>query len=111
MPSTVNVEAQLSIAIPTPLKLLGIDPCMMLCMLTIKIRISENPATKMTGLKIISSMTSKLRYPIIHFPPSLTHSLSLKRVKRMINGDPMINIRKNTTLMIFAIKSNASQRV
>jgi len=109
-PSIVRVDDHELMPISTPLKFFGIVHCMMLCMLTTRININENHATKTTGLNIISIITSKLRYFIIQ-PPLSHHSLLLNILSRIINGAPIINTRKKTTLMILAINKSANHIV
>lgn len=96
----------------TPLNSCGIWVCMMFCMLATKIRIRENPATNITGLKIISIMTENLRYLVIHpLLPFPQPRASLNISARISNGAPMMNIHRKTTLMMFAINSNANHKV
>lgn len=109
---SANVEAQLVILMVTPLISLGNVPCMIFCMLTTKMRIIENPATKITGLKIRSSITLKLRYFPIHQLPHHSIALSLKKsIESTISGDAITKIRRNATLMMFAIKRSANPKV
>ena len=109
---TARVDDQLAMLIVTPLISLGMAVCMTFCILTTKMRIIEKPATKMTGLKIKSIMTLKLRYFPIHQEPHPSSHLSLKKsIERTIIGDAIIKIRRNATLMILARKSSASHKV
>lgn len=110
---TSNIDDQLWILIVTPLISWGSCVCIIFCILTTKIRIIENHATKITGLKIRLIITLKLRYLPIHHPLfSHPSHLSLKKsIESIISGDAMINIHKNATLMILAKKSSANQIV
>ena len=108
---TLSIDSQLEIPIVTPLNVGGTLAFMTFCILTTKIRIIENPATKMIGLRIRSIIMPKLRYCPNHLPPHDNHLSSKNTCDNTIIGDAMINIRRKATLMAFAIKRSPTPKV